>query len=126
MSGTIYEKSMDFAVRIVKLYKYLNDEKHESVMSKQVLRSGTSIGANAAEARQAKSKREFTAKMSISLSEASETEFWLGLLYRSEYLNSREYESIAGDCRELVRILTAIVKTSRANPDGKSTRETEV
>ena len=126
MSGTIYEKSMDFAVRIVKLYKYLNDEKHESVMSKQVLRSGTSVGANAAEARQAKSKKEFTAKMSISLSEASETEFWLELLYRSDYLNRREYESIASDCRELAKILTAIVKTSRANLNGSSTRGTEV
>lgn len=112
---TIYEKSMDFAVRIVKLYKYLTETKHEYIMSKQILRSGTSIGANAAEAKQSKSKKEFIAKMSISLSEASETEFWLELLYKTEYLGESGYESIHNDCTELEKMLTAIVKTSRSN-----------
>ncbi len=112
---TVYEKSMEFAVRIVKLYKYLSTQKEENVLSKQILRSRTSIGANAAEAKQAKSKKEFAAKMSISLSEASETEFWIELLYRSEYLSKREYESISTDCKELEKMLTAIVKTSRQN-----------
>ena len=112
---TICEKSMKFAVRIVKLYKYLCDEKREYVMSKQVLRSGTSIGANAAEAKQSQSKREFVAKMSISLSEASETDFWLELLYQTEYLKTKEYESMIFDCREIEKMLTAIVKTSRQN-----------
>ena len=111
----IYEKSMKFALRIVKLNKYLNSEKNEYVMAKQVLRSGTSIGANAAEARQAQSKRDFIAKMSIALSEACETEYWLELLYISEYISKGEYESIIEDCRELSRMLTAIVKTSRNN-----------
>ena len=120
MEETIYEKSMKFAVRIVKLSQYLRESKEEYVLSKQVLRSGTSIGANAAEARQAKSKREFIAKMSISLSEASETEFWLELLYRSEYLKSEEYESMAEDSRELEKILTAIVKTSRKREEEDS------
>ena len=116
---TIYEKSMDFAVRIVKLYKYLTKEKQEYVISKQVLRSGTSIGANAAEAKQSKSKKEFIAKMSISLSEASETEFWLELLYKTGYLSEGGYESIVNDCKELEKILTAILKTSRNNEKQK-------
>ena len=113
--ATVYEKSMEFAVRIVKLYKYLTEQKKEYVMSKQILRSGTSIGANAAEAKQAKSKRDFVSKMSISLSEASESDFWLELLYRTEYLSTEEYESISSDCKELEKILTAIVKTTRQN-----------
>ncbi len=116
---TVYEKSMEFAVRIVKLYKYLCETKHEYVMSKQVLRSGTSIGANAAEAKQSQSKREFIAKMSISLSEASETEFWLELLYRTEYLSKSGHESMINDCKELEKMLTAIIKTSRKNEENR-------
>ena len=109
----VLEKSLDFAVRVVNLYKYLSAEKQEGVMSKQVLRSGTSIGANVREASQGQSKADFTAKMSIALKEAAETEYWLDLLERTGYLGRSEYESIQKDCGELARMLTAIVKTSR-------------
>ena len=76
----IREKSMEFAVRIVKLYRYLNEEKHENVISKQILRSGTSIGANVREAQAGQSRRDFTAKLSIALAETNETEYWLELI----------------------------------------------
>ena len=111
--GTVREKSMRFAVRIVKLSRYLNEQKHEYVIAKQVLRSGTSVGANIAEAEQGFSKKAFTAKMGIALSEAAETKYWLELLMRTEYLTKDEYESIVDDCKELERMLTSIVKTSR-------------
>ena len=109
----IREKSMNLAVRIVRLYQYLSDEKREYVMSKQLLRSGTSIGANIREALQGQSKPDFTAKMSISLKEAVETEYWLELLSKTGYLTLEQYESIQTDCGEVARLLTAIVKTSR-------------
>ena len=111
--NVILEKSMEFAVRIVNLYKYLNDEKAEHVMSKQMLRSGTSVGANANEAVQGQSKGDFIAKMSISLKEATETRYWLTLLHKTEYLTKAQYESISDDCEEIVRILIAIIKTSK-------------
>ena len=101
MGGTVREKSLSFAVRIVRLSKYLNEQKHEYVMAKQVLRSGTSVGANIAEAEQGMSKKTFIAKMSIALSEAAETEYWLELLMRTEYLTKEEYKSIVEDCKEL-------------------------
>ena len=106
-------KSMDFAVRIVKLYKHLCGEHNEYVLSKQILRSGTSIGANIREALQGQSKADFIAKMSIALKEASETEYWLELLMKTDYLTQPQYESIQSDCGEIVRLLTSIVKTSR-------------
>ena len=109
----ILEKSMEFAVRIVNLHKYLCDEKQEYVLSKQLLRSGTSIGANVREAKYGYSKNDFIAKMSISLKEASETEYWLELLYRTEYLTVEQYESVRTDCGEIAKILTAIVKSSK-------------
>ena len=109
----ILEKSMEFAVRIVNLYKYLNTKKSEKVMSLQLLRSGTSIGANVREALQGQSKADFTAKMSISLKEAVETEYWLELLYRTKFIDENEYESIRQDSGEISKILTMIVKTSR-------------
>ena len=112
---TVRERSMDFAVRIVKLSKYLNEQKQEYVIAKQVLRSGTSIGANVAEAQRGQSKKDFIAKMSIALSEASETSYWLELLMRTEYLTAGEYVSISDDCRTIERMLTSIVKTSREN-----------
>ena len=108
-------KSMDFAVRIVNLYKHLCDEHKEYVMSKQVLRSGTSVGANIKEALQGQSKADFTAKMSISLKEISETEYWLELLVKTNYLTQSEYESIQKDCSEVAKMLTTIVKSSRNN-----------
>ena len=111
--NVILEKSMDFAVRIVRLCRYLNDEKCENVMSKQLLRSGTSIGANAHEAVYGQSKNDFIAKMSIALKEASETEYWLKILYRTEYLSKEAYESIQKDCSEIAKILISIVRTSK-------------
>ncbi len=108
----IAEKSFDFAVRIVKLYKYLCREEKEFTLSKQVLRSGTSIGANVAEAQRAQSKADFAAKMGIALKEASETEYWLRLLFRTDYLTRRSYESLDRDVKELIGLLMTICKTA--------------
>ena len=112
MSGVLEEKSLKFAIRIVNLYKYLIDEKKEFVMSKQVLRSGTSIGANIAEAQYAQSKADLLTKMHISLKEASETKFWLKLLYSTSYIND-SHTSIMNDCDELLKILTSTCKTTK-------------
>ena len=104
-------KSYKFAVRCVNLYKYLCEEKHDYVIGKQLLRSGTSIGANIKEAIRGISKAEFRAKMSISLKEASESEFWIELLRDTEYITKEEAESLLNDCGELPRLLMSIVKT---------------
>ena len=115
MKGTdnaVETKSFDFAVRIVKLYQYLCNEKKEYVLSKQLLRSGTSIGANISEAIQGQSKKDFLAKMYIALKEASETEYWIRLLERTEYLDQKQYASIMSDCEEVKKLLHAIVKTT--------------
>ena len=113
--SVIIDKSFDFSVRIVKLQKYLCKEKQESVMSKQLLRSGTSIGANVTEADQAQSKADFISKMGIANKEAHETRYWLKLLYQTNYLNEEEYTSIINDCQELIRILQAIIKSAKNN-----------
>jgi four helix bundle protein len=94
----IANKSMDFAVRIVNLYRYLCETKKEYVLSKQLLRCGTSIGANVREAIQAQSRKDFVSKMNIALKEAGETEYWLELLHNTNYLTDDEFQSIAGDC----------------------------
>ena len=109
----IKDKSKKFAIRIVKLYQYLSEEKREYMLSKQLLRSGTSIGANVHEALQGQSKADFTSKMSIALKEASEAEYWLELLKETDYLSETEYASIREDCGEVCRLLTSIVKSSR-------------
>ena len=106
------EKSLDFAVRIVKLYKYLVKEHKEYTMSRQLLRCGTSIGANIAEAQRGQSKADFNAKMCIALKEANETEYWLKLLYRTEYLSQSQYRSMNADLQELIGILTAICRAT--------------
>ena len=106
------EKSFDFAVRIVNIYKYLVKEHKEYILSKQLLRSGTSIGANISEAQRGQSKADFVAKMSIALKEANETQYWLRLLYRTDYLSKEQYQSLNADIMELLSILTAICKTS--------------
>lgn len=106
-------KSYKFAVRCVNLYKYLCEEKHDYVIGKQLLRSGTSIGANVKEAIRGISKAEFRAKMSISLKEASESEFWIELLRDTEYITKEEAESLLNDCGELLRLLMSIVKTTQ-------------
>ena len=111
--NVIVDKSKLFAVRIINLYKYLCDEKKEFVLSKQVLKSGTSIGANVKESVRAESKSDFVHKMNISLKEASETEYWLELLAETDYISAQQFQSINNDCTELIKLLTAIVKTSR-------------
>ena len=109
------DKSKDFAIRIVKLYKYLCNDKREFVISKQLLRSGTSIGANISEALYGISRKDFLSKVYISLKECSETKYWLELLYKTEYLSENEFISINSDCAELMKLLTSIVKTTRQN-----------
>ena len=111
MSENIIEKkSFTFAIRIVNLYKYLTSDKKELIMSKQLLRCGTSIGANVSEAEKGQSRADFTAKMNIALKEANETYYWLRLLNATEYLDNKMFESIENDIKELVAILTAICK----------------
>lgn len=107
----IVEKTKAFALRIIKLYKYLVDEKNEYILSKQVLKSGTSIGANVKEAIRGQSKADFYSKMNIALKECSETEYWLELLNESDYITENAFESIYSDCKEVIRILVAITKT---------------
>ena len=108
------EKSFAFAVRIVNLHKYLRREHKEYVMSKQLLRCGTSIGANISEAQRGQSMADFAAKMNIALKEANEAEYWLRLLYRTEYLSKSQFESMYADVQELLGILIAICRTSNA------------
>lgn len=111
----ILQKSKAFALRIIKLYRHLKSEKHEFVMSKQLLRSGTSIGANVAEAEYGVSRSDFLAKMYIALKECAESLYWLDLLHESEYLNEREFRSMNQDGEELRRMLSAITKSTRDN-----------
>lgn len=111
--NVVETKSFEFAVRIVNLHKYLKSKKKEFTLAKQILRSGTSIGANIAEAQQAQSKADFIAKMSIALKETAETKYWLRLLLATEYLESKEFQSILFDCSELERLLVSILKTCR-------------
>ncbi|MBR5529534.1 MAG: four helix bundle protein [Oscillospiraceae bacterium] len=113
MNNNIYQKSFQFAVRIVKLCKHLQMEQKEYILSKQVLRSGTSIGANVAEAQQAQSKPDFTSKINIALKEAAETDYWLRLLHETEYLSKTQFESMISDCDEIESILVSIVKSSK-------------
>ena len=111
MGDTARNKSKRFAIRTVKLYQYLCDEKREFVMSKQLLRSGTSIGANLAEAECAISKKDFLAKVYIALKECSETKYWLELLHETGYLSGDQFQSIFADCEEIRRMLSATTKT---------------
>jgi four helix bundle protein len=109
----VRDKSFDFALRIIKLYKYLTEQKREYVLSKQVLRSGTAIGSLIREAEQGESKADFIHKLAIALKEAKETEYWLSLLFHSEYIEDKSYESINADVEELIRLLISIIKTSK-------------
>ena len=109
----IEKKSKAFALRIIRLYKYLSEEKKEFVMSKQILRAGTSIGANVKESAGAQSKADFVAKMHISLKEAEETEYWLELLHESGYIEKEPFENIYADNKELLKLLTAIIKKTK-------------
>ena len=115
MDNAVKEKSFCFSIRIVRLCKYLRDNKRETILSKQLLRCGTSIGANIAESQFAQSKPDFTSKLNIALKEASETDYWLRLLFETDYLNQRQFDSIIKDCRELESLLVSIVKTTKNN-----------
>lgn len=115
-NNLILIKSKNFAVRVIRFYKFLCEEKQEYILSKQILRSGTSIGANTREASKAQSKKEFIAKMNIALKEAEETCYWLEIMEESEIITKKEFDSIYSDSNELVAILTSIIKTSN---DGK-------
>lgn len=111
--NVIVDKSFDFAVRIVNLHKHLTAEKKEFVLSKQLMRSGTSIGANVSEAIRGQSDADFISKLSIALKEANETDYWLRLLNKTDYLNEKEYESISKDLDEVIAILVSIIKTMK-------------
>ena len=106
-------KSYSFALRIVNVYKHLLSEKKEYILSKQLLRSGTSVGANIAEANQAQSRPDFVSKLSIALKEAVETEFWLNLLKDSEFLTIKQADSLIEGCIELKKMLTSAIKTTK-------------
>ena len=115
-SGSVVgEKSFAFAVRVVKLYRYLCEEKREFVLSKQLLRSGTSIGANIREALQAQGKKDFLSKMNIALKEANETLYWIELLHATEYIDDKQKESIFANSDEIASLLASIVKTTKRN-----------
>ena len=111
----LYSKSMAFAVRCVKFYKYLTDEKKEYVLSKQMMRSGTSIGANIRESRFAQSEADFVSKITIALKEAEETQYWIELLYNSDIISDNEYQSIYNDSGEMVALLLSSLKTYKTN-----------
>jgi len=111
--NVVRDKSFDFAVRVVNAYKYLVETKREFVMSKQLLRSGTAIGALVREAEHAESKADFIHKMSIALKEANETDYWLDLLYKTEYLTEKEHQTLKADAGELLRLLVSIIKSSK-------------
>lgn len=111
--NVIVDKTKAFALRIIKLYKHLCNEQNEYVISKQVLRSGTSIGANVKEAIRGQSKPDFYSKLNIALKEASETEYWLELLHESDYIDKAAFDSIYMDCQEIIKILVSITKTQK-------------
>ena len=108
--NVIMRKSLSFSVRIVNLQKYLTEQKKEYVISRQIYKSGTSIGANIAEAQRAQSTADFVSKMKIALKEANESQYWLQLLRETEYITDNAFKSIHGDLVEILRILTAICK----------------
>ncbi len=113
----VLNKSFDFSVRVVNLYKYLCKEKKEYVLSKQLLRSGTSIGANINEAQAGQSKKDFIAKMAIASKEARESKYWVDLLVKTDYLdaNSKHTKSLKNEIEEIIKLLTSIVKTSQSS-----------
>lgn len=115
--NVVFEKSKRFAVRIVNLYKHLCNNKSEYILSKQLLRSGTSIGANISEALCSISKKEFLAKMYIAFKECTESKYWIELLYETDYLTKEEYNSIVDDCTEIQKLLTTITKTTKSELD---------
>lgn len=116
-------KALDFSVRIVNLYKCMRDERHETVMSKQILRCGTSIGANASEAIAAESTEDFVHKLTISLKEANETKYWILLLHRTQFLTDSEFDSIMADCQELRKLIGSITSSTKRNMSSNKSRK---
>ena len=112
-NGMVEPKSFDFSVRIVNLYRFLTEEKKEYILSKQILRSGTSIGANVSEGEKGQSKADFYSKMSIALKEANETHYWLRLLNATDYINETQFSSLEKDVKEIIALLTSICKTTQ-------------
>jgi four helix bundle protein len=112
-NSTVEVKSFDYAVRIVNLYRFLTEDKKEFVLSKQILRSGTSIGANVSEGERGQSKADFYSKMSIALKEANETHYWLRLLNATSYINETQFLSLEKDVKEIIALLTSICKTTQ-------------
>ena len=113
MRKVIQEKSFQFALRIVKLCNYLQSTKREFIITKQLLRCGTSIGANVAESEHAQSRADFCSKLNIALKEAAETDYWLRLLCESGYLSKPKFQSVFSDCKEIEKLLAAIVKSTK-------------
>ena len=113
MDNLILDKSKSFAIRCVNLYRYLCEEKREFVLSKQLLKSATSIGANCREASRAQSTADFISKLNIALKEADETAYWLELLHETDYINDNQFKSIYSDVDELIKILVKILKTTK-------------
>ena len=120
MANVVVEKSFAFAIRIVRLYRYLCSQKKEFTLSRQLLRSGTSIGANIAEAQHAQSRKDFLSKMNIALKESHEAAYWIRLLKATDYLSEKESESILSECLEICRILAKIVKKTKNAADLES------
>ena len=120
--GATLDKSKAFAIRIIRFYSYLQKEKGEHVISKQLLRSGTSIGANARESNNAQSTADFINKLSIALKEADETAYWLELLYESDIIEQVHYDSLYSDLSEIIALLTASIKTSKQNTSKENNR----
>ena len=108
-------KTFSFSIRVVNCYKFLIQEKKEFVLSKQLLRSGTSVGAMIRESEHSESKPDFIHKLNIALKEANETDYWLELLFKTEYLAEKEFSSLHNDCVELLKLLVSIIKTTKAN-----------
>jgi len=109
------EKTIDFSIRMTKCYKFLMEDKNEYIMSKQMFRSGTSIGANLHEGIQAQSKADFVTKLNVALKEASETSYWLTVMRRADYLDEKIFQSLKTDLDEIIRILVSSIKTTRKN-----------
>ena len=114
-NNVIADKSKVFAIRIIRLYQFLQNDKKEFTLSKQLLRSGTSIGANTREAIRAQSTKDFQAKLHIALKEAEESAYWIELLFETEFINNKQFESIYFDCNELIKLLVSIINSSKSN-----------
>ena len=113
IENNIYELARDFAIRIVNMYKYLVENNKEYIMSKQLFLSGTSIGANVFEGKNAQSRPDFSSKMSIALKEATESAYWIDLLHETKYITDSEFQSVSQDCSRIIAVLTKIVKSSK-------------